>query len=100
MAGGAEKYGRDSDHMRSGGSAGKFLAILVFQLVLTTFVTFPQKKTSCKIARKSFPSHKNDDLCPILPPIYFLYRFTLISKMIHIASEMAEFSQLAQELPL
>ncbi len=67
-AGVAEKCGGDSSHLRSGGSGGNFLAILEFQLVLTTFATFTQKKTSSKIARKSFSSQKNDDLYPYPPP--------------------------------
>ncbi len=38
MAGGAEKCGCNSGCVRSGGSGGMFLAILVFQLVLITIV--------------------------------------------------------------
>ena len=67
MAGEAEKCGRDSGRVRRGGSGGNFLAILVFEVVLTTFATFLQKKTPCKIARKSFSSHKNDGLHPYPP---------------------------------
>ena len=36
---------------------------------------------------------------PYHPPIYFLYRFTLISKMVQMAQKMVEFSQLAEKLP-
>ncbi len=41
MAGGAEECGHDSSRVRIGGSEGNFLTILVYQLVLTTFVTTP-----------------------------------------------------------
>ena len=47
MAGGAEKCSCDSGRIRSGESGGNFLAILVFQLVLTTFVK-TQKRSDLK----------------------------------------------------
>ncbi len=41
MVGEAEKCSYDSGRIRSVGYGGKFLATLVFQLALTTFVAFP-----------------------------------------------------------